>query len=112
MPRDRKGRFTVTARRITERERITEEVTADMADTAEIIWAPGPRTPVHPTERWNAQRRQQVWRAAEIVVAAADPSTEYAPLRPLDEQTLRQVVGILRALPGATPLELTLGRST
>ena len=107
MPRDRKGRFTVTARRITERERITEEVTADLADTAEIVWAPGPRTPVHPTERWNAQRRQQVWRASQIVVAAAESGAQL-----LDDGTLRQAVNILRALPGATPLELTLGRST
>ena len=107
MPRDRKGRFTVTARRITERERITEEVTADLEDTTEIVWAPGPRTAVHPTQRWNAQRRQQVWRTAEIIVAAAESGMTVQ-----DGGTLRMTVNILRALPGATPLELTLGRST
>ena len=107
MPRDRKGRFTVTARRTTT---VAEEVTVteDAADTAPIVWAAGfSRGFGQPAQQWNAQRRQQVWRASQVVVAAAESGA-----RVLDDGTLRQAVNILRALPGATPLELTLGRST
>ena len=108
MPRKRTATVEETTT-VTQRVTLTEEDHADTLPRDHLgRWTTRPT----PTERWNAQRRQQVWRAAEVVVAAADPTQEFAPLRLMDRETLRQAVNILRALPGAAPLELTLGRST
>lgn len=119
------GRFTAertTTVTTAVTEQVTERITVENYGTIDT-WADGTIPgPIHRAPGWDAdllaerhawreQRARQVWRAAEIVVAAADPFLGPAPLRPLDRGTLQQVVNILRAGPAATPLELTTGRS-
>ena len=108
MPRDRKGRFTAERTTTT----VTERVTIDHDDTQPINWAPGwgDDVRVMPDFRAGAARRQraaQVERCADFLAlwaASAQPSAD-PPDRLIAEAAI-----ILRAGPGASPLELTLGR--
>jgi hypothetical protein len=111
MPRTRKR--SVTIRETTSREvEIAEEHHDDtmpiLSATPEPLdWAPGwDDGAIAARHAYRAQRDEQAWRCAEVVVAAAAGGA-----REMDRETLRQAVIILRAGPGATPLELTLGRS-
>jgi hypothetical protein len=121
MSRDRRGRFTAERTTKTTRE-VTERITVEDDDTITstavmaydgagavlapaLGWDPGPITPRHD---YLAQRRTQQQQALGLLVMwdASSP-----PGEPVPGWLIRQAVTILRAGPGATPLELTMGRS-
>lgn len=108
--RARNGRFT--AERTTETtltQRVTDRVTVEQADTEVLETAPGwDSGPIHGRSLYLAQRRTQRDQALGLL-ALWDSSTPAG--EPVPEWLVRQAVTILRAGPGATPLELTMGRS-
>ena len=94
-------------RKLTLERTVTERATLEHDDTTPIAWAPG--WDQVPTERhlYLAQRAGQVERCADFLAlwdASAAPGTE------VPERLIAEAAIILRAGPGASPLELCLGR--
>jgi len=84
-----------------ERERAVIE-----EDTTPIAWAPGWNHGA-PREHYRAQRATQVERCADFLAlwaASADLDAD------VPDRLIAEAAIILRAGPGASPLELTLGR--
>ena len=104
MPRDRKGRFTAERTTTTVTERLTIERHHD--DTQPIAWAPG-WDHNSPRRYYRDQRAGQVERCADFLALWAASA---APGTPTPDRLITEAAIILRAGPGATPLELTLGR--
>jgi hypothetical protein len=118
MARDRRGRFT--AERITKTthtHEVTERITVE-ADT--LTDRLGPLEPLELAPGWEprreavtgpslrAQRAGQVERCLDFLTLWAVSSPPGAPVPP---RLIGDATIILRAGPGATPLELELGRS-
>ena len=101
------GRFVAAERTTTT---ITETLTIGEThhdDTTPLNWVPGWDTRALQTRHAHRQQRAtQVRQAAFLVAAAAEGG-----ITELDPETLRQAVVILRAGPGASPMELAFGRS-
>lgn len=97
---------TITAKRTT-----TEELTVTEThdDTTPAAFAPGwDALPGMTRSQYLGQRREQVGRCLNLLElwdASAEPGAEPP------ESLVRDAVTILRAGPGATPMEQLLGRS-
>jgi hypothetical protein len=116
MSRDKRGRFTAERTTKTTHE-VTERLTIEQDDTLVQLpeydgplnmaagWNPGP---IRPRHDWFAQRAAQVDQALNHL-AMWDEHAE--PGEPVPERVIREAVNILRAGPGASRMELTLGRS-
>jgi len=106
MPRNRKGRFTAE-RTTTVTERVTIETHHDTSLEPLPHFA-GPSWDGHTMRnRYREQRATQVGRCADFL-ALWDASAE--PGATVPDRLIAEAAIILRAGPGATPLELTLGR--